>query len=140
MDAEEALYKQTEALLTVLNKWIELDVRSFGRSRSRRARPVGPLQLQESSSTLEERVESLWVNLYERGFVEEQDVLNVQLWLETMASLGYDFSNEEGVKSGKQQIHSDGDLFTYVNSVLKGGPMGSGFKIRISDCTTREFH
>jgi len=43
-------------------------------------------------------IEELWIECYEKGFVEEQDVKQVQLWLEFLHQSGYQFP-----KSMKQQ-------------------------------------
>lgn len=65
MEAERPLYSQTETLLTFLDGW------DF------------------QSSFLEEKVEMLWIALYEHGYIEESDVLLMQGWLHALQCSGY---------------------------------------------------
>ena len=37
------------------------------------------------------RMEALWIDLYERGYIEEDDVKLVQLWLGVLVQIGYHF-------------------------------------------------
>ncbi len=37
------------------------------------------------------RMEQLWIDLYERGYIEIEDVIAVQKWLQTLMQIGYDF-------------------------------------------------
>ena len=39
----------------------------------------------------EKIVESLWIELYERGFIEADDVTNMQLWLIALSEVGHKF-------------------------------------------------
>ncbi|KAL7551578.1 hypothetical protein ACHAWF_014761 [Thalassiosira exigua] len=41
--------------------------------------------------TVPKRMEALWINLYERGYIEIDDVYAVQMWLEVLAQVGYNF-------------------------------------------------
>jgi len=43
------------------------------------------------SNSLIEILESLWVDMYERGIVEEGDVLNIQEWISDLLKIGYKF-------------------------------------------------
>lgn len=36
-------------------------------------------------------MEELWINLYEYGYIEEEDVTSVQLWLQALHEVGYEF-------------------------------------------------
>lgn len=66
MEAEKALYSQTETLLSFLLDW---DIHS---------------------SALEENIEMLWIALYERGYIEESDVFLIQGWLRALVCSGYE--------------------------------------------------
>ena len=48
---------------------------------------------------LPKSVEKLWVDLYERGFVEIEDVYLVQHWLKTLHDIGYKFPNTKNPES-----------------------------------------
>lgn len=39
-------------------------------------------------------IENLWTDLYERGYIELEDVFNMQNWLITLIQLGYEFPGE----------------------------------------------
>jgi hypothetical protein len=58
----------------------------------------------------EKTVESLWVELYEREFVELDDVLHIQLWMKALAEIGYKFpgKNENYGNSGRKVNYSVG--------------------------------
>ena len=43
------------------------------------------------ATTVPERMEALWIALYERGYIEENDVTLVQLWLGALVESGYQF-------------------------------------------------
>lgn len=45
----------------------------------------------KSSGSLIEIIESIWIDMYERGFVEEDDVLNIQEWISDLVKIGYKF-------------------------------------------------
>jgi len=45
----------------------------------------------DDGSTVPEMMEQLWINLYERGYIEEEDVNVLQLWLHALVEIGYDF-------------------------------------------------
>lgn len=66
-DSELPLYLQTDALVRVLTEW-----RNTGQS-------------------LPESAVQLYVELYERGFLEIDDVSMMQVWLEALSSSGYEF-------------------------------------------------
>jgi len=48
---------------------------------------------------LPKSIEELWVDLYERGFVEIEDVFLVQRWLKTLHDIGYKFPNTKNSQS-----------------------------------------
>ena len=41
--------------------------------------------------TVPDRMEQLWIDLYEHGYIEENDVYSVQLWLGALHQAGYKF-------------------------------------------------
>jgi hypothetical protein len=43
------------------------------------------------AETVPERMEELWIQLYERGYIEADDVKLVQLWLDALVESQYDF-------------------------------------------------
>ena len=65
--AEWDLYVKGKQLMTFLENW-------KGKGR-----------------TIVERTEELWIALYERQFIELQDVEIVQMWLQSLIDIGYDF-------------------------------------------------
>lgn len=67
MKAESDLYFKTSKLIEFLTAWRCL------------------------SDNIPGRMEQLWIDLYERGYIEERDVAAVQLWLSALASSGYQF-------------------------------------------------
>jgi len=67
MNAEEDLYYKTSKLVEFLEGW------------------------RDNSKELPERMENLWIALYERGYIELGDVQLVQLWLRALVDSGYEF-------------------------------------------------
>ena len=65
--AEYALYVKSEGLIAFLQNW------------------------KSDAKTLVERVEQLWVALYNEGYIEELDVEILQLWLQSLLDIGYKF-------------------------------------------------
>ena len=43
------------------------------------------------SPSLIETIEALYIDMYERGYVEEDDVFNIQEWISTLIKIGYKF-------------------------------------------------
>ena len=68
--AEGHLYHRTEALLDFLAEW----------------KPPS-----SSDDTLQIRIEDLWINLYERQYIELEDVKAVQEWLAALSQGGYEW-------------------------------------------------
>jgi len=44
-----------------------------------------------TAETIPERMEQLWIALYERGYIEHNDVMAIQLWLEALVEAQYKF-------------------------------------------------
>ena len=56
-------------------------------------------------------MEKLWIDFYERGYIEIQDVYHVQKWLKTLCEIGYKFP------STKIQILKDSNAAFKLNGV-----------------------
>lgn len=67
MESEQPLYTQTPALLRFLQEW------------------------QGSAPTLPGRMEELYVALYERGYIEAQDIVLIQEWIQSLLAVDYLF-------------------------------------------------
>ena len=85
LDAERDLYQKSEHLVEFLGKW------------------------ESKRKTLVERVEELWVALYERQYIEHADVLLLQWWLQALIDVGYKFPElVKNPSSWSSQIHYPG--------------------------------
>ena len=49
-----------------------------------------------TGSTLVEQIEELWIALYERDYIDIKDVELVQLWIQTLLDVGYEFPSLTG--------------------------------------------
>ena len=67
LDAERDLYQKSEQLVEFLGRW------------------------KGKGKTLVERMEELWVALYEHQYIEVNDVLLLQQWLQALLDAGYSF-------------------------------------------------
>ncbi len=67
MNAELDLYFRSGSLIQFLDEW------------------------KGSGDNIPERMENLWIDLFERGYIEENDIKMVQLWLLALIEAGYDF-------------------------------------------------
>ena len=67
LDAERDLYMKSKHLVNFLGSW------------------------KGKTTTLVERIEELWIALYERQYIELKDVELVQLWLQSLLEAGYVF-------------------------------------------------
>ncbi len=65
--SESDLYLKTGALVKFLSEW------------------------KSSQTTLAGRMEGLWIDLYERGFLEQIDIKLMQAWIRDLISVGYSF-------------------------------------------------
>jgi len=74
LQAENDLYAKSEALLEFLSKW-------------------EPNNDHEHSNEddIPSRMEKLWIDLYERDYIQLEDVTMLQLWLSALAEIGYTF-------------------------------------------------
>lgn len=67
-DSEHPLYLEATKLIEQLNDWI-LDANS-----------------------IPGKIEQLWVRMYEHGYIEIEDVIMCQAWLQSLIGAGYDFA------------------------------------------------
>ena len=67
LDAERDLYQKSEHLINFLGRW------------------------KGKGKTLIARVEELWVTLYEHQYIELEDVVLMQQWLQSLLDIGYAF-------------------------------------------------
>ena len=74
-NAEIPLYTKSSALISYLLKSYVLNNNSF-----------------EQKSFIE-ALELLWVDMYERGYIEKDDVHHLQRWITTLHMIGYQFPN-----------------------------------------------
>lgn len=65
--AESVLHSKSEHLIEFLQHW------------------------KSDASSLVERTEELWIALYNEGYIEQQDVIILQLWLQSLLDIGYKF-------------------------------------------------
>ena len=49
------------------------------------------LQKNQDFKSLPESIENLWIQLYERGYIEYEDVLHIQNWIQALLDVGYIF-------------------------------------------------
>ena len=52
-------------------------------------------------------MESLWIDFYQRGYIELEDVINLQKWLQVLCDIGYIFPNLIGSENSKHPIEND---------------------------------
>ena len=71
-DAEIPLYEKSSVLVSyLLNNYVKNNT--------------------SKATTFIEILERLWIDLYEREYIEIDDVINMQLWIETLIKIGYQF-------------------------------------------------
>ena len=81
LDAEAHLYTRAKQLIKYLNAW------------------------KGSGKSFVSRVEELWIALYEREYIELEDVKLVQLWLQSLVDAGYEFPKLVDVESKKNDAY-----------------------------------
>lgn len=67
-NAEDDLYKKSGKLVEFLSQWDNAE-----------------------ADTIPKRMEELWIDMYEHGYIEEEDVHAVQSWLGALEQMGYKF-------------------------------------------------
>ena len=73
MDAESDLYFKASKLVEFLVSWTP--------------------QQQGNTTAIAGLAQELWVALYERTYIEEADVVMLQLWLQALQAAGYEFES-----------------------------------------------
>ena len=96
MDAELDLYFKAGKLVEFLNEWNSA--------------------FMKSDITIPARMERLWIALYERGYIELEDVRFVQLWLAALEESGYSFPMPLASRKRHDRIVLMGQ-FNYANQV-----------------------
>ena len=61
----------------------------------------------EQYKNLPQAIESQWINFYQRGYIELEDVINVQKWLQVLCDIGYIFPSLKGNQSSKNNLEND---------------------------------
>ena len=84
MQAEHDLYYKTDALIRFLNDWeyttnTNTDVDDDDSDSD------------DDTNTIQACIESLWIELYERDYIDVKDVTMMQLWLDALNEVGYAF-------------------------------------------------
>ena len=74
LQAEDDLYSKTDVLLEFLSQW----------------EPSNDLE-QIGEDDIPSRMEQLWIDLYERDYIQLEDVTILQVWLSALAEIGYVF-------------------------------------------------
>ncbi len=128
-EAELALYLQSSALVKLIV--------SYMRSTEN---IVNPLSLPAA-------VEALWIDFFERGYIEIEDVRNVQLWLMALNDLGYEFPRLRGQNPNLDQFEVEplqspnnnmfagvGEL-TLFKTAQEWFKTESGFRCNVSNVT-----
>ncbi len=88
LKAEQQLYERSGSLVSyLLHEW----------------------EYDQPNPTLEGAWERLYVDLYELGFVELQDVKLAQLWISSLQSVGYEFPSfhHQGIKETERHVLGD---------------------------------
>ena len=67
LEAERDLYMKSKHLVEFLGEW------------------------EGKGKTMVERIEELWIEMYERTYIEYDDVILLQLWLQSLIDIGYKF-------------------------------------------------
>ena len=64
-------------------------------------------QTEFKAENVPQLMENLWIDFYERGYIEIEDVYLVQKWLQTLCDIGYEFpSLQKATKNQVNQIYS----------------------------------
>jgi hypothetical protein len=82
MQAENALYMKTSALLEFLSNWKDEPSKDSTSKDS---------TSDDSTNYLPARIERLTVALYERDYIDREDVYGMQEWLQALLDVGYEF-------------------------------------------------
>ena len=78
--------------------------------------------------TLPQAIETLWIDFYMRGYIELEDVTNIQKWLQTLLDIGYKFPKLKGQKTGIQEtssIQSNKNMFVDDSIIKTSSQLGA---------------
>ena len=116
LEEELDLHTKTSTLISYLNA-------SYLNSKSTESNEV----------TFVEVFENLWIDMYERGYIEEKDVDNVKSWIEALFHIGYKFprSNTEKMEIYKLNKQVAGSISLH-NLAIKRTINNLGNNINIS--------
>lgn len=104
--AELPLYSQTSVFVQTLDSW---------------RRNIISLKDHEKRS-FEDLMEDLYVKLYEWGFIEIADVTNIQLWLQSIVSVGYDLGQSNRRQNNAPLPNFTTDVGSFILSTPTGMP------------------
>ncbi|XP_061179250.1 uncharacterized protein LOC133187875 isoform X2 [Saccostrea echinata] len=104
--SEIPLYTQTTAFISTLESW-KINITKVNDNEKR---------------SLEDLMEDLYVTLYEWGFIQIGDINNIQLWLESITSIGYDLGYNNRRASSKSPSEFTNDIGSSVLSRPTGIP------------------
>ncbi|XP_062599233.1 uncharacterized protein LOC134260708 [Saccostrea cucullata] len=102
--SEIPLYIQTSSFVSVLESWRK-NITKVDDHKKR---------------SLEDLMEDLYVTLYEWGFIEIDDVVNIQLWLKSINSVGYDL----GLSNKRNTAKKPSGFIVNVGSNILSRPTG----------------
>ena len=72
------------------------------------------------ASTFIEILEELWIDLYEREYIEKEDIINMQLWIETLIKIGYQFPQIRSTSNSHSvALKSSKIISTSVSDIVK---------------------
>ena len=98
----EADFKAEIPLYTQANKLVSYLMENYANTTAKRR------------YTFIEIMEYLYIDMYERGFIEEQDVLNIQEWIVALLKIGYRFPSINSSYSNKRKkIERNISVFDY---------------------------
>ena len=73
-----------------------------------------------NANTFIEILEELWIDLYEREYIEKEDVINMQLWIETLIKIGYQFPQIKSTSNSHSiALKTSKIISTSVSDIIK---------------------
>ena len=113
--AELPLYVQTKALTTHI-------IENYNNNST-----------QNFLHNFQESIELLWIDLFERGFVEAEDVRLVKLWIKALTQVGYQFQGNSNSKSETAGVSSQ------HLRLLNGGKTLKQLSVELTDKLYRNY-
>ena len=102
----------------------------------------------ENQNSFIELLEGLWIDMYERGIVEEEDVLNIQEWISDLLKVGYKFptisldidSNPNGNSLRNNTTITSHERTKLIKNISsKGNKINAKDKPSIDKCNNGEY-